>query len=52
MTSREDYVEKLQAQLDEWNAEIDVLKVDIVREKTDTKEEFEKRIEQLYQKCE
>jgi len=52
MTSRENYVKKLQAQLDEWNSEINVLRADAQRVKTETKAEFEKRIEQLRHKCE
>ncbi len=52
MTSRENYVKILQAQLDEWNSEINVLRVDTQRVKAETKAEFKKRIGQLHQKCE
>jgi hypothetical protein len=52
MTSREDYIKKLQVQLDEWNSEIDILKEDALRAKANTKEAYEKRIEQLRKKCE
>jgi F0F1-type ATP synthase membrane subunit b/b' len=52
MTSREDYVKKLHAQLDEWHSEIDVLRADAHRARIETEAEFEKRIEQLQQKCE
>lgn len=52
MSSREDYIKELQSQLDKWNAEIDILKDDAQRAKTNTKESYEKRIEQLRKKCE
>jgi len=51
MTSREDYIKKLQQQLDEWESEIKVLKTDALRAKADIKEDFEKRIELLRKKC-
>lgn len=52
MTSREDYIKKLQEQLDEWESEINVLKTDAQRMENKTAIEFEKRIMQLQQKCE
>ena len=52
MSSREDYIKELQSQLDKWNAEIDILKEDAQRAEVNTKEAYEKRIEQLRKKCE
>jgi hypothetical protein len=51
MSSREDYIKKLQLQLDKWNAEIYILKEDAQRAEANTKESYEKRIEQLRKKC-
>ena len=52
MISKADYVKKLQAQLDEWNSEIKILRTDSQKAKANVKREYEKRIEQLYQNCE
>ncbi len=51
MTTKEDYMEKLRLLLDEWNAEIQVLRADAQRIKGEDKAEFEKRIENLQKKC-
>lgn len=47
MNNRDEYVRKMQAKLEEWNAEIDVLsaKADIV--KADLKHEYTEQIEAL-----
>jgi hypothetical protein len=52
MISREDYIKKLQEQLNEWESEISVLKTDAQRMENNKAIEFEKRIMQLQQKCE
>jgi len=52
MSSREGYIKKLQSQLDEWNAKIDILKEVAQRDKANTKEDYEQRIGQLRKKCE
>jgi hypothetical protein len=52
MSSREDYIKKLQAQLDAWEDEIKVLKTDAQRMENKTAIEFEKRMVQLRKKCE
>jgi hypothetical protein len=52
MTSHEDYIRKLQEQLEEWESEIKVLKTDAQRMENKTAIEFEMRILHLQQKCE
>lgn len=47
MCMKEQYEQKLQAQLDEWNAQIDKLKVKIVSAEADTQLEYNKQIEEL-----
>lgn len=47
MSMRETYEAKLQAQLDEWAADIDVLKAKADKAKVDVQEEYHKQIESL-----
>lgn len=51
MNSHEDYIKKLQEQLDEWESEIKVLKTNGQRIENKTAIEFEKRLVQLQQNC-
>lgn len=45
--TKEAYLEKLKAKLDEWNAQIDKLKAKAAQSKADVKIEIEKRIGDL-----
>ena len=45
--TKEAYLEKLKAKLDEWNAEIDKLKAKAAQSKADAKIEIEKRVGDL-----
>jgi uncharacterized coiled-coil DUF342 family protein len=45
--SKEAYLEKLKAKLDEWNAQIDKLKAKAAQSKADAKIEIEKRVGDL-----
>ncbi|EQB34400.1 hypothetical protein M947_10995 [Sulfurimonas hongkongensis] len=47
MSMKEAYEQKLQAQLDEWNAEIDKLKAKANGADADRKIEYEKKIDEL-----
>jgi Skp family chaperone for outer membrane proteins len=47
MSMKEAYQKKLQAQLDEWNAEIDKLKAKADKAEADAKLEYYKKIEEL-----
>ncbi len=51
MTSRESYLKELQGRLNEWRAEIEVLKADAMRAEPKTRAEFEKRIVELRRQC-
>ena len=47
MTSENPYEQKLQAQLDEWSAEIDKLKAKADKAEADARIDYEKQIEEL-----
>ena len=47
MSMKEIYQKKLQAQLDEWSAEIDILKAKADKAKADAQLEYYKEIEEL-----
>lgn len=47
MSNREAYIRKFQAQLDEWNADIDKLEAKAQKSKADAKIEYQKHLEQL-----
>ena len=47
MYSRDEYVRKMQAKLEEWNTEIDVLVVKADKVKVDVKNEYNLQIESL-----
>lgn len=47
MNSRDEYVRKMQAKLEEWNAEIDVLSAKADEVKADVKHEYAEQIESL-----
>lgn len=47
MGKREEYIDKLAAQLKEWNAQIDVLKERANKENAETKAKVQARIEEL-----
>jgi len=47
MTTKEQHEQKLQAQLDEWKAEIDKLKAKASSKQIDAKVEYDKEIEKL-----
>ncbi len=51
MTSRDTYIKQLQHQLDEWNAEIELLSQDALHVKPAIKADFEKCIAGLRHKC-
>jgi predicted nucleic acid-binding Zn-ribbon protein len=51
MASKEDYIKKLQAQLNQWEAQIETLKADAQRIQDRKAVELEKRITQLQDKC-
>ena len=47
MSKRDAYVKRMQAQLDEWNAEIDRLEARAKKADAQTKAEYEKRLEEV-----
>jgi len=47
MNLKEDYAKKMQGQLDEWGAEIDVLKARADKAKAEAQVDFHKKIEEL-----
>lgn len=47
MSAKDAYVKKLQAQLDEWNAEIDLLKAKADNASADAQIEYAKEIDEL-----
>lgn len=47
MNMKEAYQKKLQAQLDEWNSEIDILKAKADKAEADSQLEYYKQIEEL-----
>jgi chromosome segregation ATPase len=47
VVTKEAYLEKMKAKLDEWNAEIDKLKAKAAQSKADLKLEIDKRVEDL-----
>ncbi len=49
MSARDAYVEKLKAQLDEWNAELDKLQARLRGARADAKIDYEKQIKTLRQ---
>lgn len=48
--TREVYVEKMKAKLDEWNAEIDKLETKSRQKEADAREAYEKQIESIKEK--
>lgn len=52
MSTRDEYVRKMQAKLEEWNAEIDTLTAKASSVTTDAKSEFREQIESLKAKQE
>lgn len=44
MSKRDAYVKRMQAQLDEWNAEIDRLEAKVKKADADSRVEYEKRL--------
>jgi len=49
-SQKDKYVEKLHTKLDEWNAEIDKLKVKADKAEADSRIEYQKQIKNLQQK--
>ena len=47
MNSREEYIRKMQAKLEEWNAEIDTLTAKAGKVSADVKNEYNEQIESL-----
>ena len=47
MTTRDEYVEKLKAQLDQWNAQISAWEVKARESQAEAKLEYEKQLERL-----
>jgi uncharacterized coiled-coil DUF342 family protein len=47
MTSKEKYVQKMHAKIDEWNAEIDKLKAKADKVEAESRIEYQKQIEYL-----
>lgn len=47
MNSRDEYIRKMQAKLEEWNAEIDTLTAKAGEVKSDVKNEYNEQIESL-----
>lgn len=52
MENRETYLKQLQDQLDEWYAEIEILKQDSVRVDHEQREDYAERIGRLQSQCE
>ena len=46
MSSRDEYVEKMKHQLDEWNKDIDRLEIQISEVQSSAKEELQTRLKQ------
>ena len=47
MTSRDEYLEKFKAKLDEWDAEIDKIESSARKAQADTKAQYDKQLEAL-----
>jgi lipid II:glycine glycyltransferase (peptidoglycan interpeptide bridge formation enzyme) len=52
MINRDEYVEKLKAQLDQWNADIAKWEAKAREAQVETRAEFDKKLEALRQQCE
>ena len=52
MADKDAYVQKLHAKLDEWNAEIDKLKVKADKAEADSRAEYKQQVENLQNKRE
>ena len=52
MTTREAYLEKLKAQIDEWDKDLDRLDRETLKADAKTKKKYEKQIKELRQKAE
>ena len=50
MVDKDAYVQKMQAKLDEWNAEIDKLKAKAAQVEADSRVEYQKQIQNLQEK--
>ena len=50
MRSKESYHEKLDAQLEEWDSRIDLLTIELKRQKVDAEVEYGEQIEKLHHK--
>ena len=50
MADKDAYVQKMQAKLDEWNAEIDKLKAKAAQAEADSRVEYQKQIQNLQEK--
>ena len=50
MSTRDEYIEKVKAQLDEWNSTIDKLEAKTQKEKAEVKLKYENRIKELKEK--
>jgi hypothetical protein len=50
MSKRDEFVEKMKRQLDDWNAEIDNMDEKIAKVKTDLKAKYEKQVEEIRKK--
>jgi chromosome segregation ATPase len=47
MNSRDEYIRKMQAKLEEWNAEVDILAAKAGKASSDVKNEYNEQIESL-----
>jgi len=47
MSKKDDYVKKMQAQLDDWSAKIEALKTKADKVRAEAKEDYAKQIEEL-----
>jgi len=50
MAEKDAYVQKMQAKLDEWNAEIDKLKAKAAQAEADSRIEYQKQIQDLQER--
>jgi outer membrane murein-binding lipoprotein Lpp len=50
MSTREEYIRKMQSKLEEWNSEIDTLSTKAAKVTTDVKSEYSEQIEALKEK--
>ena len=50
MADKDVYIQKMQAKLDEWNAEIDKLKAKAAQVQADSRVEYQKQIQNLQEK--